>query len=96
LASGRTNLDTVGNGLLARESVFAYKFYIDFPKNYTALTSTEITTYQNVLSDALNAYIATRGWNSQCNPIATERRGNRVYWFVQYSAFDLTSFKGGF
>jgi hypothetical protein len=68
----------------AVERVLGYMFYIDYKDpNDPALTSTKSSTFQNDIASSLNLHALTLGHTIKCDGVGYERRGNRIYWFVQ-------------
>jgi hypothetical protein len=80
----------------AVERVLGYMFYIDYVENDATLSSSEITTFQNDIATALNTRAASLGYTITCAGVGYERRGNRVYWFVQVTIDNHTDIENKF
>jgi hypothetical protein len=65
------------------ERVLGYMFYRDNEPDDPALTSTAAETFQNDIASNLNSTANALGFTITCVGVGYERRGNRLYWFVQ-------------
>jgi hypothetical protein len=82
--------------LFEREKVLGYMFYIDYAANDATLESADISTFQDDLAAYLNTHALSLGYTITCAGVGYERRGDRVYWFVQVTVENHTDIEKKF